>query len=128
MTDLSLRLAVAAVVVLGALAWPALRRRGAAWRRRAVEMPGLGPGVYLFTSETCTSCPAARDSLTVALGTHRFEEIAYEERPDVFVRLSITRVPTVAQVRSDGRAWAAQGVLTPRRARRWVLERGSAGS
>lgn len=128
MTDLSVRLAVVAVVVLVALAWAALRRRGAAWRRRAVEMPGLGSGVYLFTSETCSSCPAARDSLTVALGSHGFEEITYEEQPELFDRLSITRVPTVAQVRSDGRAWAAQGVLTPRRARRWVLERGSAGS
>ncbi len=101
MTDLSVRFAVVTTVILVALAWAALRRRGAAWRRRAVEMPGLGPGVYLFTSETCTSCPAARDSLTEALGSQRFEEISYEERPELFEPEMLQRL----RDRTDAQGW-----------------------
>lgn len=128
MTDPVLRLLVVVVVVGVAAGVAAAHRRGAAWRRRPAELPGLPGGVYLFTSTACASCPAARESLTAALGPSGFVEIAFEDRPDVFARCGIARVPALAVVEEGGRSWRADGVVPARRVRRWVLERSPAGS
>ncbi len=128
MTDPVLRLLIVVLVIGVAAGVAAAQRRGTAWRRRPAELPGLPAGVYLFTSTTCASCPAARESLTAVLGPSGFAEIAFEDRPEVFARCGIARVPALAVVEEGGRSWRAEGVVPARRVRRWVLERSPADS
>ncbi len=71
---------------------------------RVIANTGLTPGTYLFTSATCQECSNARSAL------EDFVEISWEERPDVFSRLEVTKVPSTLVVDSAGsgtwRAWS----------------------
>lgn len=128
MPDVLARLLVVVAVVAAAVVAAAVGRRGGARRRRRAALPGLAPGVYLFTSATCSTCPAARTELTAALGAGGFEEIAYETRPDDFARCGVERVPVLAVVGPGGGGWRADGVVPARRLRRWILERPATAS
>lgn len=107
---------VAAVAVL----WGVATRRGRAFRRRRVEMPGMDPGLYLFTSEACASCPQAR--LVLDEQGAIWTEISYQEAPECFAEYRIDRVPTMVHVRADGTGWAAPGIPQGWLVRRWLPE------
>ena len=87
---------VAGAVVLVAAGWAAVGRSGGAFRRRPATLDGLEAGVYLFTSETCDSCPRARAALVEVVGAEGFREIAYEDEPETFARLGSAGCPPSA--------------------------------
>ena len=74
-------------------------------QRRA--MPGMEPGVILFTSKRCPGCDPVRSRLIEVLGPKGFREIKWAESPQVFVDHRIDRVPTAAAVDRNGlgRIW-----------------------
>jgi hypothetical protein len=88
-------LAVAGVVVL-------VQRLRARPSPRTVAQTGLDPGVYLFTSASCSTCAQARQTLQTELGEDRFYEFAWEEGSETFDRLGIDAVPAVLVVESGG--------------------------
>ncbi len=110
MSEIWVRVAVAAGAAgLGlVLAW--LARRRAAARPRKVRMPGLGPGIVLFTSETCDSCTPARDAVVGRFGDDGVREVAWEHSPELFDRYAVARVPTVVRLDADGNGVAFEGV------------------
>lgn len=113
------RLIVAGGIAVAASAAAMLARRGRAWRRRVFEHSDLGPGVHLFSSESCSSCARAR-SVIEGAGLP-FAEHTYEEQARLLEDNGITRVPTVAWVPDGGgEGWAAEGVPTARALARWV--------
>jgi hypothetical protein len=89
-------LAVAGVVVL-------VQRLRARPSPKTVGETGLDPGVYLFTSATCSTCAQARQTLQSALGGDRFHEFAWEEGSETFDQLGIDAVPAVLVVEPGGR-------------------------
>lgn len=103
MSEVWLRL----VIVFGAVALSLLiilmTRR---WPRRseAGDGRGLDPGIYLFTSATCSDCADARASLADILGDAGYVEIRWEEEPVLFTRLGIDGVPCTVVVGDDGLA------------------------
>jgi hypothetical protein len=68
----------------------------------------LEPGVYLFTSGTCSSCEPAR--AVVAAKYHTYQEIRWEEGTVEFSRHGIGRVPTLIVVHRDGTGLRWEGV------------------
>lgn len=90
-------LAVAAIVVL-------IVRLISRPRPRAVDASGFQPGVYLFTSAACPDCEAVRQTLGEALGEDGFEELAWEDRPEVFSDLDVDAVPATLIVGEAGSA------------------------
>lgn len=88
--------AVAGVIVL-------LQRMRLRAPQREVEMHHLEPGLYLFSSATCSSCEAARARLVAELGSAGFEEFLWERDPAIFTDLEIERVPSVLVLREGGR-------------------------
>lgn len=104
MSDVTIRAIVITAVVTIALliAWAVERRRSIAPRK--LDETDLGPGVYLFTSETCRDCVPARQSLLTALGEEGFTEFAWAESPEVFERLEISHVPASMIVAENGSA------------------------
>ena len=99
------RLAVAggvAVIALG-IAWVWSRRP----RSQPVSYSGLGPGIVLFSSETCTACAGTRLRLDEWVGRDGYRELAWESDPEVFERHQVARVPAVAILDSagSGRLW-----------------------
>lgn len=90
-------LTVAAIVVV------AVRVRSKP-RPRAIDAPGFQPGVYLFTSAACPDCEAVRRSLGDALGNDGFEELTWEDRPDVFADIDVDSVPATLVVDEGGAA------------------------
>ena len=118
MTDTGIRLmiivavfAVAALVAFG-------QRRARAVRRVRRTFPDLEQGLVLFVSGGCSTCQAARAVLDEVGAAHR--EIAYDDDPAVFARLSIGRVPALAEVDSSGAGWIAYGIPSVRAVRRWL--------
>lgn len=113
-----IRLLVVAGVAAAALLVAMIARRGVALRRRPVEMPDLGPGLVLFTADTCSSCDRARrvvDEVGVEM-----VEIRYEETPEPFTRYGVDRVPALAHLDPDGRGWLAEGIPNRRLLTRWL--------
>ena len=104
-----------AVSVSIALAARILVRR----RPRRRSMPGLEPGVTLFTSERCPGCDPVRSRLTEVLGPQGFREIKWTEKPDLFVTHSVDRVPTAAAVDGGGNALIWEGMPPVRLLHRW---------
>ncbi len=118
MTDVWLRVAVvgAALLVSGAIVvW--MRRRAALRMEHPVDATGFEPGVYFFSSPSCSSCASARRKLEARLGDD-YVELSWEESPEVFTDLQIDRVPAVMIVRSHGTARLFAG--QPERALRRV--------
>lgn len=118
MDDLWFRLVVVALVGVAAIGWARLSRTGAALRRRSATFPGVRPGVVLFTSESCSTCRRARTLLDRMGVEHR--EVDFGSHPEIFTRLRITKVPTIAAVRPGGEGWMAAGVPSEWRLRRWL--------
>ncbi len=112
-------LAVAGVVVL-------IQRSRATRAVRKVVETGLEPGVYLFTSATCSSCTQARERLEAKLGQDRFRELAWEETSQTFEELGVDAVPAVMVVddRGRGRIYPGQPDRALRRlsSRGWILD------
>jgi hypothetical protein len=104
--------AIAAVSVIAAL----VVRRGTSLFRRPVTIPGFGPGVFLFTSSECGSCPAMRAALA---RREDVSEVTYEQLGDAFPK-QVTRVPAVARLDDHGVGWIAFGIVGGRRLRRWL--------
>lgn len=105
---------MAAVLAIGA---GRLTGRGKALVRRPRRFPGLEDGLYLFTSNTCTTCSTLRRSLEDA--EVAFVEIGYEQEPSTFERLRIDRVPAIGKVSAE-RGWLGSGLVSQARLRRWL--------
>lgn len=90
-------LAIAGVIVL-------LQRQRLRPGERALDAPDLVPGLYLFSSSTCSTCERARTRLREALGHSGFEEFSWETDSEVFIDLGIDSVPAVLVVDHGGRA------------------------
>jgi hypothetical protein len=113
-----MRLAAVVAVIALALGVAYLQRRGRAIRRVARSFEGLDEGVYLFGSETCSSCETMRHRLTAA--GIEFSEFGAEGEAKALAQYSIDKVPAVARVEADGSGWLAVGVIAPARIRRWL--------
>lgn len=108
-----LRLAVVAAITAAALVGAFFLRRGRSVRRYQVSFDDLGPGLYLFTSITCSACARMRERLA---GRPDLIEIAYEGEgfPE-----TVRRVPALARVDERGDGWIAYGAVSDRKLRRW---------
>lgn len=89
-------LAFAGLIVL-------IRRGRLRIRDRDVEAPGLDPGLYLFSSITCSTCETAREKLIARTGDEGFDEYVWERDPEIFAALGIEAVPAVVVMREEGR-------------------------
>jgi hypothetical protein len=105
-------------VVAVALGVALVQRRGRAIRRVRRSFDGLNEGIYLFGSETCSSCESMRRRLKEA-GVE-FSEFGAEAEPEILRRYRVDKVPALAQVGADGSGWLAAGVIAPGRIRRWL--------
>lgn len=114
--DIVLRLLVVLAVGVVSIGFALFARRGTGLLRRSVELPGLGPGLVLFSSSTCASCARMRERLQAWPDV---VEVTYETAGADFPS-QIDRVPAVALVDAVGRGWVAYGVVSERRLRRWV--------
>ena len=119
MTEPVLRLVVVGAVVVMVLVGAVIARRGVVVRRHRPP-EGLEPGVYLFVSDVCSTCERVEQAVAAALPTGGYRRVSWESQPELFLRLGIERVPHTIQVRSDGGGWAASGVPSSRRLRRWL--------
>ena len=110
MSEIWLRavIVVAAAAAGVVAAW--IARRRSARRPRRVRMPGLGPGLVLFTSEACDTCPPARTALIERFGPDGFTEVVWEHEPSMFDRYAVGRVPTLVSLGEDGDGVAWEGI------------------
>lgn len=107
MSEVAVRLALvglAVVLIAGAGWWSSYSRRA---RGRPFDGRDLAPGVYLFSSATCTTCRGARRVLDHHL--LRYSEVRFEDDPSALARHAIGSVPTVVVVTREG-ATAFEGV------------------
>lgn len=104
MGDVWLRLAVVGGALLVSGSIVLLRRMRT--RRIEVEYDSvpLGPGVYLFSSSTCSTCDRARDKLGSRLGGDAYREYVWEDHAELFSDLAIDVVPAVLVVGESGAA------------------------
>jgi hypothetical protein len=109
-------------LLLGALAVAGLtvlvRRSRVRAPEREIRAPELAPGLYLFSSATCSTCEQARRTLVAGVGESGFEEYAWEQRPELFTQLDVTAVPAVLVMREGGR-----GKLYPGRVEKALADR-----
>jgi hypothetical protein len=102
MSDPLTRLIVVTAAALAvALVWYWSRRR--AGPARSLRSTGLGPGTYLFSSETCVDCSSARERLDGALGSDGYQELAWEAHRALFDALGIDQVPSTLVVDGNGK-------------------------
>ena len=104
LTRVSILASVSGIVWL--IAW----RVGRSSDSRRLSQDLLEPGVYLFSSETCSACQLVRDRLISELGADGFDEVAWESQGEVFDALAIDKVPSVLQVgprRKSTLSWGA---------------------
>lgn len=111
MDELWTRIAIIAAALAVAALVVAVRRTAALKEPRELAATGLPPGVYLFTSADCADCAMARVKLEEMVGEGGFQEIAWEQRPDVFTALDVDAVPATMIVEADGTARLWLGVL-----------------
>lgn len=118
MNDVWLRAALVAgaLVIAGLIALISRRRANA--RVHTVLGTNLDPGIYFFSSATCATCEQARAILDSQLGPKGYEELAWENHPEVFTEHRVEKVPAVMIVDDAGRGRIRFGV--PDGA--WVLE------
>lgn len=109
-------LVLAGVALVGAgVAW--VWRRGSSWVRRPLPDPGLPPGLYLFTSGTCSSCVPARSR--IGRTGLDYIEVRFEDDPVIFDRLNVDKVPALVHA-GTWRAWIAFGLTQPWLLRLWL--------
>jgi hypothetical protein len=96
---------MATVLVL--IGWAAI-----AWRHRSTDVRrvvptdlGPFPAVLFFSSDTCDSCPPAREVVVAAAGG-RLRDYTWQVHPGVLRRLRVDAVPTTWVVDGDGRVEA----------------------
>lgn len=119
MDDLALRVIIALVVGVTAVAVGFALRGGKALRRKPFRARGLEPGLHFFSSSTCSSCERVR-SLLVDSG-FPFVEHGYEQAGATMQENQIDRVPSVAFVSDAGvDGWIAEGVPSAASLRRWL--------
>ena len=111
------------LVPLGVLALSAAAAGAARMihRRRPVrrDMPGLAPGVALFTSDRCPGCDPVRSRMAEVLGAGGFREIRWAESPELFSEHRIDRVPAAAAIDRDGAGLLWEGMPPLRLLRKW---------
>lgn len=101
-------LVVLAVLFVSGLVTLAIRNRGSESRRFRQDI--LDPGVYLFTSRTCSTCDPVREHLLALVGQSGFEEVPWESDPKTFEMLKVDKVPSLLSVATRGRSvlcWGA---------------------
>lgn len=98
---------VVGVVLLSLIIVVLMRRRPLVG---ALDGGGLDPGVYLFTSSSCSDCAGARARLEEVLGISSFIEISWEDDPGIFTQLGIDAVPCTVVVGADGSASIQPGM------------------
>jgi hypothetical protein len=103
-----IRIGVVAVLLAGStlVGWWWSRRPSS----RRVSLPGLGPGVVVFTSETCSACEMVAGSLDDRLGRSGYRRVRWEDDPATFDHHGIGRVPVVVVLEADGRGRLWEGV------------------
>lgn len=82
-------------------------------------MPGLQPGVVLFTSQRCPGCDPVRSRMIEVLGPEGFREVKWTEEPEPFGTYRIERVPTCAAVDHDGHGRIWEGMPSVRLLEKW---------
>lgn len=82
-------------------------------------MPGLEPGVVLFTSQRCPGCDPVRSKMIEVLGPDGFREIKWTEDPEPFVTHRIGRVPTTVAVDEGGVGHLWEGMPPARLLEKW---------
>lgn len=127
MNDILLRAAVVVAAAATGVAVARLARRRAARRPRPVRMPGLGPGLVLFTSETCDSCAPARAVIQGRFGARGYREVVWERQPGLFDRYAVGKVPTLVWLEADGNGVAWEGIPDDRLVARLALRGPSPG-
>lgn len=112
--DVVFRLVVVAAVAGAAVVVALVGRRGVAVARRRVVLEGIGPGLFLFTSTACGTCP----QMQARMGTWpQTVEVSYESGR---FPAGVDRVPAVALVDEEGRGWIAYGRVSEGRLARWI--------
>ena len=61
-----------------------------------------GPGVFLFTSDACDSCHAARAVYADVLGEDGFTEHTWEAEPALLTRLGVEEIPVATVLNAHG--------------------------
>ncbi|HYJ25327.1 MAG TPA: hypothetical protein VE027_10005 [Acidimicrobiia bacterium] len=103
MNEVWLRLAIViGAVAVSLMIVAMLRRRPSAMGSR--DIGALRPGVYLFTSSTCSDCTGAQERLQTMLGNAGYIEVRWEDDPGLFTHLGIDAVPCTVVVGDDGSA------------------------
>ena len=89
-----------------------------AFRPKPLSIAGNldGPGVFLFTSETCDSCVAARAVYVDVLGEDGFVEHSWEAQASLLTRLGVEEIPVGTVLGADGTEIAAFRLIPRRRA------------
>lgn len=100
MDDVWLRVAVVAAAFLIAVGI-AMARRGNRRPVRSIRSLDLAAGVYLFTSEGCSTCEAARSKMDGSL-SDEYTELVWEREPERFHALGVDAVPSVLIVDGKG--------------------------
>ena len=108
------------VVLFAAAVVFAIARFRPSRRPAALKIDGNleGPGVFLFTSETCDSCHRARARYREVLGDDGFVEYTWEAEPALLSRLGVEEIPVGSVVGAAGQEIAAFRLVPSARALR----------
>ena len=100
-SELVVRGLVVLAVVVGVLI---IARVRPSRRPAALSISGNleGPGVFLFTSEQCDSCSAARDVYRTVLGEGGFVEHSWDSDSALLTRLGVQEIPVGTVIDSEG--------------------------
>lgn len=89
-------------IVVGVAGGLGLLQRGRGYRPTQLASSSFEPGIYLFASNSCSTCPAARSTMIEAIGAKAFSEVVWERDPAQFELAGVDSVPTVMIVDGNG--------------------------